>query len=62
MKRTIILFLIFFFPALAYAQPEIKFDVETYDLGEVTQEVVMHSFDFTNAGTSELVIEKLVPS
>ncbi|KAF0146466.1 MAG: hypothetical protein FD156_134 [Nitrospirae bacterium] len=49
-------------PALSYAQPEIKFDAESHDLGIVTQEIAMRSFEFRNTGTSELVIEKLVPS
>lgn len=49
-------------PALSYAQPEIKFDAESYDFGIVTQEMAMHSFEFRNTGTSELIIEKLVPS
>lgn len=69
MKRIIILLLMLVFPALAYAQieiesqqPEIKFDAETYNLGEVKQEVVTHSFEFSNTGSSELVIEKLVPA
>ena len=69
MKRIIILLFMLVFPALAYAQieiesqrPEIRFDAETYDLGEVKQEVVTHSFEFSNTGSSELVIEKLVPA
>ncbi len=62
MKRISYLFFLFIFPALAYAQPEIKFDAETYDMGEVTKEIAMHSFEFKNTGSSELVIEKLVPS
>lgn len=69
MRRIIILLVALFFAAVAYAQlgnesqqPEIKFDAETYDLGEVKQEVVTHSFEFSNTGSSELVIEKLVPA
>lgn len=69
MRRIIILFVALFSSAIAYAQPgnesqrpEIKFDAENYDLGIVTQEMAMHSFEFRNTGTSELIIEKLVPS
>ena len=62
MKQGIILLIILMVPALSYAQPEIKFDAESYDLGIVTQEMAMHSFKFRNTGTSELIIEKLVPS
>ena len=62
MKQGIILLIILMVPALSYAQPEIKFDTESYDLGIVTQEITMHSFEFRNTGTSELIIEKLVPS
>lgn len=69
MKRMIVLFFMLIFSVLAYAQtgnesqqPEIKFDAVTYDMGVVTQEIAMHSFEFKNAGTSDLIIEKLVPS
>ena len=69
MKQGIILLIILMVPALSYAQPgsesqlpEIKFDAESYDFGIVTQEMAMHSFEFRNTGTSELIIEKLVPS
>lgn len=69
MKQIIILFFVLILSVLAYAQieiesqrPEIRFDAETYDLGEVKQEVVAHSFEFSNTGSSELVIEKLVPA
>jgi len=69
MRRIIILLVALFSAAVAYAQlgnesqqPEIKFDAETYDLGEVKQEVVTHFFEFSNTGSSELVIEKLVPA
>jgi len=58
----IVLLAIFIFPVLVYAQPEIKFDTETYDMGEVTKEIAMHSFGFKNAGSAELVIEKLASS
>ncbi len=62
MKKIVILLILLMVPALSYAQPEIKFDAESYDLGIVTQEITMHSFEFRNTGTSELIIEKLVPS
>lgn len=69
MKQIIILFFVLILSVLAYAQtgiesqrPEIRFDAETYDMGEVKQEVVTHSFEFSNTGSSELVIEKLVPA
>lgn len=62
MRRIIILVVALFSPIAAYAQAEIKFDAETYDMGIVTQEIAMHSFEFSNTGTAELIIEKLVPS
>lgn len=69
MKKIIVLLIMIVFPVLASAQlenepqqPEIKFDIETYDMGVVTQGKVSHSFGFKNVGMSELVIERLVPS
>ncbi|TAL26738.1 MAG: DUF1573 domain-containing protein [Nitrospirae bacterium] len=62
MMRAIILLATLFSSATAYAQAEIKFDAETYDMGIMTQEIAMHSFEFSNTGASELIIEKLVPS
>ncbi len=50
-------------PALAYADPSIEFVNETYDFGHVTQgERVEHTFEFSNTGTEELVIERIESS
>ena len=62
MKKIIATFFMLLIPVLAYAQPEIRFDAEMHDLGEVKNEIVSHSFEFKNTGSSELIIEKLVPS
>jgi hypothetical protein len=63
MRKFILLAFLFVLPSIAYAQPSIVFDAESYDFGTVTQgDAIEHSFDFTNAGDKELAIEKLVPS
>ena len=63
MRKIFILAFLFLFPAISYSQPSIVFDTENYDFGTVAQsDTIEHSFDFTNTGNEELVIEKLVPS
>ena len=63
MRKIFILAFLFIFPAISYSQPSIVFDTENYDFGTVAQsDTIEHSFDFTNTGNEELVIEKLVPS
>lgn len=56
MKR-IILILFLLLPALAYAQPSIKFENETHDFGEIEDPGEFeHTFEFTNGGTEDLLI------
>lgn len=60
-KLVLILFLLL--PVVSYAQPSIVFESETYDFGQVQQGVELeHVFEFENAGTEDLLIEKLAPS
>ena len=60
MKKIFLLAFLFLFPAVSYSQPSIVFDKESYDFGTVPQgDVIEHTFDFTNAGDEELIIEKL---
>jgi hypothetical protein len=62
MKKTVIILLLCF-PAIAYASPVIRFESETHNFGHVVQgELQEYSFDFTNAGTDELVIQRISPS
>jgi hypothetical protein len=58
---VIIAFLLLTVPA-SYAQPSIVFDAEKYDFGKASDYYLEHAFTFTNAGTEDLVIEKVVPS
>ena len=59
MKKIGIIFLLCF-PMPAYANPSIEFVSETQDFGQVTQgELLEHTFEFTNTGTEELIIERL---
>ncbi len=63
MKKVFLLAFLFLFPAISYSQPSIVFDTMNHDFGTVTQnDIIEHTFNFTNAGDEELVIEKLVPS
>lgn len=62
MRKTVILLFLIVFPSLSFAQPEIKFDAETFDLGEVQEQSVSHSFEFKNTGTQELIINNIAPS
>ena len=58
-----LLIFLFAFPAMAYAQPSISFDSDSYDFGTVPQgQSIEHTFEVSNAGDAELIIQKLVPS
>jgi hypothetical protein len=63
--RKLIPYMIFMFllPAISYAQPVIEFDSESYDSGTATQgDIIEHTFEFTNEGDEDLVIEKVTSS
>lgn len=63
MKRIILIAFFLLFPLLAYAQPSIVFDEETYDFGPVSDvETIEHIFEFANKGDTELIIDKVVAS
>ena len=62
-KISLVIIFIMFFPAVSFAQPVIAFDSESYDAGTATQgDIVEHTFEFTNKGDAELVIEKVTSS
>jgi len=59
MKKIIFVF-IAFFPVLAWAGPVIHFDSEKHDFGNVRQGGQLeHTFEFINAGTDDLIIDKV---
>ena len=61
MKKTVIILLLCF-PAFAYANPVIMFESETHNFGRVAGgQLLEYSFDFTNVGTEELVIQRISP-
>jgi hypothetical protein len=63
MRKIFFLIFLFVFPLIAYAQPSISFDSESYDFGTVPQgKFIEHTFEVSNAGEAELIIQKLVPS
>jgi hypothetical protein len=60
-KKTVIILLLCF-PTLAYANPVITFESEIHNFGHVEHgESLEYSFGFTNAGTEELVIQRISP-
>jgi hypothetical protein len=63
MKKIIILAMLLIFPALSYAQPSITFETVQHDFGTIEKgDVLEHTFEFTNSGDQDLIIQKLVPS
>ena len=55
--------MIILIPALAWAQSSIVVETESHDFGEVRQGAQLeYSFRFSNTGTEDLVVEKLIPS
>jgi hypothetical protein len=62
MKKTIFL-LVLLLPALAYAEPAIKFDAEQHDFGQVKQgDLLEFAFQFSNGGTDDLSIKRITGS
>jgi hypothetical protein len=62
MKRLLII-LVITFPGLVYAEPSIRFESELHDFGTVKQgDVLEFAFEFTNIGTEDLLIKRLVAS
>ena len=62
MKR-ILLIMLLFLPAFAYAAPAIKFANDTHDFGKVREgEQLEYIFEFASSGTDELRIERVSTS
>ena len=58
--KKIIFVLVAFFPALAWAEPAITFHTEKHDFGSVRQgDRLEYTFEFSNTGTNDLVIENV---
>lgn len=67
MKKISIAFLLsFMLSGLLFAQrkPEVKFDKNVYDYGSIKEEVevALSEFEFTNVGTTPVVIQRIVAS
>jgi hypothetical protein len=61
MKRIVVILLLCF-PAFAFANPVITFESEAHNFGHVGQGAWLdYTFDFTNTGTDELVIQRISP-
>lgn len=67
-RRLVFGLSLFFFlgavsPAHADARPSLALSHDSYDFGVVAQgTVVVHEFEVKNAGTADLVIERIIPS
>ena len=54
---------IIFLPAVSFAQPAIEFASENYNAGTIKQgDIIEHTFEFTNNGDEDLLIEKVTSS
>lgn len=63
MKRAVFLLVLWLTSPVYAGSSAIDFVSETHDFGHVTQgELLEHVFEFTNAGTAELVIERIETS
>jgi hypothetical protein len=63
MRKIVFLIFLLVFPVIAYAQTSISFDSESYDFGTIPPgKAIEHTFEVSNAGNAELVIQKLIPS
>ena len=67
MKRiSITLLLTIIMGGMLFAQnkPDVKFDKSTYDYGSIKEEVevAVSKFEFTNTGTSPVIIQRVVAS
>jgi len=63
MKKFLVLFLLLFLPAISFAQPAITFDKEQQDFGTIPKsDSLDYTFEFTNSGSEDLIIDRVVPS
>ena len=62
MKRMILVVMLLL-PCVAYAAASIKFTADTHDFGKVNEgDLLEFSFEFKNAGTDDLIIQKVKAS
>ena len=62
MKRFFFFIFLLLIPTVCFSQPSIEFDKERFDFGEVSSGMIEHSFEVTNTGTEDLIIEEIIPS
>ena len=61
--KRIVIVMMLCLPSLAYGDPSIEFVREAHDFGHVEQgEQLEYTFDFSNTGTEELIIERIETS
>ncbi len=63
MKTILLSLLLLFLPSAVYSQPSISFEEQKHFLGIVNQtEKASHTFEFSNVGDQDLVIDKVTSS
>ena len=63
MKKFLVLVFLLIFPTLSFAQPAITFDKEQQDFGAISKSASLaYTFEFTNSGSEDLIINRVVPS
>jgi hypothetical protein len=63
MKNSILLAILLIFPAVSYAQPSITFEAVQHDFGTIEKgDILEYTFEFSNSGDQDLIIQKLVAS
>lgn len=63
MNNILIAIFVLLLPSIASGQPAIEFMTETHDFGKIPQGGQLeYSFEFTNKGRDELVINSLAAS
>lgn len=62
-KFLIYILTILTFPSLIFAQPNIVFEEETFDFGNISgDESIEHTFEFINKGNETLIIKEILPT
>ena len=62
MKRMILIIMLLL-PSVAFAAPSLKFAADVHDFGKVNEDDQLEfSFEFENAGTDDLIIQKVQAS
>ncbi len=60
MRPILVIIAMLLLPAVAHAAPSIRFESDTHDFGQIKPgDEVRFTFKFLNAGTDDLIINKI---